>query len=171
MITETFPFITGEEEVTSERLLTKGVEQGLLMNGTESVRYLIIHCSATRCNRDYTVEQLLRDHKTRGFRTIGYHFYIRRDGTVTRHRRLLEVGAHCRPYNRCSIGICYEGSLDERGKPADTRTPEQRASLLYLLAKLRKLFPKAMICGHCDMPGAVPKACPCFDARAEYLYL
>jgi hypothetical protein len=32
------------------------------------------------------VEQLLRDHRKRGFRTIGYHFYIRRDGTLTQHR-------------------------------------------------------------------------------------
>lgn len=77
------------------QLLT--VEDGPLMQGRESVRYLILHCSATRCDKDYTAEQLLRDHKTRGFRTVGYHFYIRRDGTITQHRKLLEVGAHCRP--------------------------------------------------------------------------
>ena len=59
------------------QLLT--VEDGPLMQGRESVRYLILHCSATRCDKDYTAEQLLRDHKTRGFRTVGYHFYIRRD--------------------------------------------------------------------------------------------
>ena len=171
MITETFPILIGDEEVATERLLTKGVEQGTMMNGTESVRFIVIHCSATRRDRDYTVEQLLRDHRARGFRTIGYHLYIRRDGTVTQHRKLLEVGAHCRPYNRCSIGICYEGGLDTFGHPADTRTPEQRASLLALLQKLRKLFPGAVICGHRDMPGAVPKACPCFDAMAEYAKL
>lgn len=171
MIQETFPILIDEEEITSERLLTKGVEQGLLMNGRESVRFLIVHCSATRCDRDFPVESLLKAHKARGFRTIGYHFYIRRDGTVTQHRKLLEVGAHCRPYNRCSIGICYEGGLDAAGHPADTRTPEQRNRLLALLRKLRKLFPKAMICGHRDMRGAVPKACPCFDARTEYMYL
>lgn len=78
------------------QLLT--VEDGPLMQGRESVRYLILHCSATRCDKDYTAEQLLRDHKTRGFRTVGYHFYIRRDGTITQHRKLLEVGAHCRPW-------------------------------------------------------------------------
>jgi len=168
MITETFPILSGEEEVKSERLLTKGVEQGLLMNGAESIRFLVVHCSATRCDRDYTAEQLLRDHKTRGFRTVGYHFYIRRNGTVTQHRRLLEAGAHCRPYNRCSIGICYEGGLDACGRPADTRTDWQRVRLRELLARLRRLFPAALICGHRDMAGATPKACPCFDAREEY---
>ena len=77
------------------------------MQGRESVRYLILHCSATRCDKDYTAEQLLRDPKTRGFRTVGYHFYIRRDGTITQHRKLLEVGAHCRPWIarlRCVCG-------------------------------------------------------------------
>lgn len=156
------------DEVSCERRLAKDVENGLLMNGADSVRFIIIHCSATRCNRDYSAEQLLKDHKARGFRTIGYHFYIRRSGMVTQHRRLLEAGAHCRPYNRCSIGICYEGGLDADGKPADTRTTEQREQLLLLLMKLKKLFPKAKIAGHRDMPGATPKACPCFDAEKEY---
>lgn len=79
MIQETFPMIIGEEEMKNERQLLT-VEDGVLMQGRESVRYLILHCSATRCDKDYTAEQLLRDHKTRGFRTVGYHFYIRRDG-------------------------------------------------------------------------------------------
>ena len=70
MIQETFPMIIGEEEMKNERQLLT-VEDGPLMQGRESVRYLILHCSATRCDKDYTAEQLLRDHKTRGFRTVG----------------------------------------------------------------------------------------------------
>ena len=168
MISDTFPMLVGGDEVHNERLLVRDMENGLLMNGSDSIRFIIIHCSATRCNSDYTVEQMLKDHKLRGFRTIGYHFYIRRCGTVTQHRRLLEAGAHCRPYNRCSIGVCYEGGLDSNGKPADTRTKEQREQLLLLLMKLKKLFPKAKIAGHRNMPGATPKECPCFDAEKEY---
>lgn len=168
MIEETFPLTVAGEEVLSERELLGRVEGGLMMNSTESVRYIILHCSATRCNSDYTVEQLLRDHRARGFRTIGYHFYIRRDGTISRHRALLEVGAHCRPFNRCSIGICYEGGLDEDGHPADTRTPEQTEQLFRLIPMLLKLFPGAGLRGHRDMPGSVPKACPCFDAQSVF---
>ena len=142
MIQETFPMIIGEEEIPNERaLLTQ--EDGPMMASSASVKYIVIHCSATRSTRDYTAEQLLRDHKTRGFRTVGYHFYIRRDGSVTQHRKLLEVGAHCRPWNRCSIGICYEGGLDADGR----------------------------IRGHRDMPGSIPKACPCFDAEGVFGYL
>ena len=72
MIQETFPMTVGEEEVRDERELLTRVEDGLMMDAVDSVRYIILHCSATRCNCDYTVEQLLRDHRTRGFRTIGY---------------------------------------------------------------------------------------------------
>ena len=118
MITGHFPLSIGEEVARSERALLARMEDGEWMQSPFSVRFLVLHCSATRCNRSYTVEQMMRDHKARGFRTIGYHFYIRRDGTMTQHRRLLEVGAHARPYNRCSIGICYEGGLDENGKSA-----------------------------------------------------
>lgn len=170
MIQETFPMIIGEEEIPNERaLLTQ--EDGPMMASSASVKYIVIHCSATRSTRDYTAEQLLRDHKTRGFRTVGYHFYIRRDGSVTQHRKLLEVGAHCRPWNRCSIGICYEGGLDADGHPADTRTPEQTEQFILLLMRIVKIFPGVRIRGHRDMPGSIPKACPCFDAEGVFGYL
>ena len=161
--------IAGDTVATEDTLLTN-VESGIFMS-PDSVRFLIVHCSATRETQDYTAEQLKRDHLARGFIDVGYHFYIRRDGTVTQHRRLDEVGAHCRPFNRCSIGICYEGGLDSLGRPKDTRTLKQRCALVKLLTDLKKQFPKALIRGHNEMPGAVPKACPCFVASKEFAYM
>lgn len=134
----------------------------------DDIQYLVIHCSATRCDRDYPVEQLMRDHRARGFRTIGYHFYIRRDGTMTQHRKLLERGAHCIPYNHCSIGICYEGGLDKKGFPANTLTEKQKERIEDLLVNLHMVFPKARIVGHRDLPGTTPKACPCLDAEEVF---
>lgn len=49
----------------------------------------------------------------------------------------MTVGAHARHYNAHSIGICYEGGLDEHGRAADTRTPAQRAALIALLRSLK----------------------------------
>ncbi len=131
----------------------------------DDVKYLILHCSATKCTSDYTEEMLLKDHKARGFRTIGYHFYVRKDGKMSQHRMLLEVGAHCIPYNKCSIGICYEGGLDELGEPCNTMTAVQKKRIADLLTIQHKLFPKAKIVGHRDLPGTTPKACPCLDAH------
>ena len=152
MIVETFPMNVAGEQISNEYALLTQIEDGPLMSGEDAVRFLVIHCSATRCDRDYTVEQLLRDHKARGFRTIGYHFYIRKSGVVTQHR---------------GIGICYEGGLDEQGNPADTRTLEQKSALSELLWKLHQVFPAALVLGHRDLPG-VKKDCPCFDAAGEY---
>ena len=153
MVTEKFPMTIGDEEVLNEHLLLAYNEDGKMMDSPQSVRFLVIHCSATKCNRNYTEKQLLRDHKARGFRTVGYHFYCRKDGSLTQFRKLLEVGAHARPYNRCSIGICYEGGLDEEGHPANTLTHAQY-----------RVIRQAEIVGHRDLPGATPKECPCFNA-------
>ena len=50
--------IIGEEKVRSERTLLAGVEDGKNMKSADSVRFLVLHCSATRRNQDYSVEQL-----------------------------------------------------------------------------------------------------------------
>ena len=134
-----------------------------------TITLIIIHCSATPQGVRLSFDDCRRDHiRHRGFNDIGYHFYVRRDGTVSQHRRLLEVGAHCRPFNRCSIGVCYEGGLDTEGHPADTLTGEQFERLEQLLSRLLKLFPKAQLRGHRDMPGSVPKACPCLDCQSVF---
>ena len=164
MTKDTFPMNIGGEKVRSERMLLAKVEDGKNMMSADSIKFLVLHCSASQCDQDYSVEQLRRDHKARGFYDIGYHFYIRKDGTMTQHRKLLEVGAHARPYNRCSIGICYEGGLDEHGKPYNTMTAEQETRLVDLFRNLKILFPKAKIVGHRDLPGTTPKECPCLDA-------
>lgn len=171
MITEQFPMTVGEDQVKTEIRLLATVENGYYMYSGNSVRYLVLHCSATRVDSDYPPAQMLRDHKARGFRTIGYHFYVRKDGKMTQHRKIEEVGAHCRPYNRCSIGICYEGGLDEQGNPANTMSAPQLQTLTDLFKILLKKFPNAMIMGHRDMQGSTPKECPCLDTRAVFGYL
>ena len=73
-----------------------------------------------------------------------------------------------RGFNRHSIGICYEGGLDELGKPTDTRTASQKETLRRVLGELKGLYPEAKIVGHYQLSANVHKACPCFDARKEY---
>ncbi len=167
MITDTFPLRLACLRAADEQTLLRNIEPGEWMHSVESVRFLVIHCTATHCTQDYTPQQLEKDHLQRGFRTVGYHFYIRKDGTLSQHRRLLEVGAHARPYNRCSIGIAYEGGLDAEGRPADTRTRAQVERLRELVRELKRLFPQAKVVGHRDLPGTVPKECPCFDAAVD----
>lgn len=130
---------------------------------------IIVHCSATPEGKDFTVIDIATWHKQRGFRTIGYHYVIYRDGSVHLGRPEGEIGAHCVGHNAVSIGVCYIGGLAADGKtPKDTRTPEQREALLMLLRHLRRKYPNAKIYGHRDFAA---KACPSFDARKEYASL
>lgn len=130
---------------------------------------LIVHCTATPEGKDFTVEDIERWHKERGFSSIGYHYVIYRDGTIVNGRDVDIVGAHCSKggHNQNSIGICYVGGgTKEANKPKDTRTEEQKSSLLSLLMDLKKIYPEAKIYGHHDFDKG--KECPCFDAKSEY---
>lgn len=126
---------------------------------------IIVHCTATPAGREVSVEEIAGWHRRQGFRTVGYHYVVRLDGTVEPGRRESETGAHCLGHNSRSIGVCYVGGLDSAGKPADTRTEAQKTALLRLLGELRARYRGATIHGHCEFAA---KACPCFDAAAEY---
>ncbi len=131
------------------------------------ITLIVIHCSATRCNQQFTFAMLKACHAARFKGGIGYHYYITRDGQLWPGRHEDEPGAHAKGFNANSIGICYEGGLDADGRPADTRTPAQKHSMIALLRALKTDYPDAVILGHRDLPG-VRKDCPCFDAKEEY---
>ena len=131
----------------------------------QNYRYIcmiVIHCSATRCNCPTPIEVIDAWHRARGFARIGYHYYITRDGVVHAGRPLHIVGAHATGYNAFSIGICYEGGLDIRGRPCDTRTLEQKDTIQKLLMRLKEDYPEVKVVGHRDLPG-VTKDCPCYE--------
>ena len=136
---------------------------------------IIVHCSATPEGRDYDARDIDLWHRQRGFLKIGYHYVVKLDGTIQEGRKLSDVGAHCSGHNANSIGVCYIGGLKSSSGsssssgsklvPADTRTDAQKFALLKLLQSLKVLYPKARIYAHRDFAN---KACPCFDATAEY---
>ena len=130
-----------------------------------NINKIIVHCTATREGKEYSVADIDRWHKDRGFRCVGYHYVVKLNGDVEVGRMEKEIGAHCLGHNNHSIGICYIGGLDANGKSKDTRTPEQKESLLILLKELKKKYPKATIHGHREFAA---KDCPCFDAKTEY---
>lgn len=154
-----------------------------------AVDLIVIHCSATRESDDYTVEELERDHRARGFAKGGYHRYIRKDGTVHKLREFYEVGAHVAGHNSHSIGICYEGGLDDRSTDKktmakDTRTEAQMEAMIRCITEAVNYSEKKVkrIVGHRDLspdkdgdgvvePNEWVKMCPCFEAIPEYKYL
>ncbi len=126
---------------------------------------IIVHCTATPGGKDYTIADVERWHKTRGWRTIGYHFLIYINGTIAEGRKLSEIGAHCLGQNATSIGVCYVGGTDNLGRAKDTRTVQQKESLKILVKQLMQMYPNAKLYGHNNFSN---KACPCFNV-AELL--
>lgn len=129
------------------------------------VQFIAIHCSATPASMDIGAPEIDRWHRDKGFLKIGYHYVIRRSGTIETGRSLSEVGAHVEDFNSKSIGICMVGGVNKQLKPEDNFTPAQFTSLATLLRKLTPQFPGAVIQGHRDFP-RVAKACPSFDVRS-----
>ncbi len=129
---------------------------------------IIIHCSATPEGVEVSTATIDDWHKQRGWRGIGYHYVVLLDGTIEYGRSIYKTGAHVKNHNKGSIGICYIGGLDDHLDPKDTRTEEQKESLLLLLKTLKKMHPEATIHGHNEFSA---KACPCFDAQDEYCNL
>ena len=131
----------------------------------KEVKYLVLHCTATRLSQRVSVEDIDRWHKALGWEGIGYHWFIDREGHTFAGRPEKQAGAHVKGYNDYAIGICYEGGLAENGRPADTRTQAQKDALFDLLICLHQRYPHAVIMGHNELNPK--KACPCFDAE-EY---
>lgn len=122
---------------------------------------IILHCAATPEGKDFTVADIDRWHRNRGFDCIGYHWVIYRDGTVHCGREAERAGAHCTGHNANSIGVCYIGGCDAKGKnPKDTRTPAQREAMKELVKRLLAEYPGATVHGHNEFAA---KACPSFD--------
>lgn len=137
---------------------------------------LVVHCSATPPTADIGADTIDRWHRERGWRGIGYHRVIRRDGSIENGRDIHEVGAHCRGHNRTSVGICLVGGVDAAGKPDANFTEAQLESLKWQLDGLLIDYPDAEVLGHRDLSPDVDgdgvilshewvKACPSFDVR------
>ncbi len=129
---------------------------------------LVIHCSATPPSMDIGVSEIDQWHKDRGWRGVGYHYVVRRDGTVEKGREDHVVGAHAKGYNSKSLSICLVGGVDADTKPQDNFTPEQKNALRTLIKELRGKYDIYSIVGHRDLPG-VAKACPSFDV-VDFIY-
>lgn len=155
---------------------------------------IIIHCTATREGRDYPSESINLAHKARNFssyldkqgraRYIGYHYIIHPDGSIEECRPESKIGCHASGHNTRSIGISYVGGLDALDTNGtmckDTRTPQQKASLIRLIKELKSKYPTIKkVIGHRDTspdlngngiidPYEFIKSCPCFDAIPEY---
>jgi len=126
------------------------------------VNKLVVHYSATPEGREHDVRDIDRWHREKGWRMVGYHYVITLDGTVQTGRPEHMAGAHAYGHNSDSIGICYIGGTDAKGRSKNTLTDAQEESLIHLLKLLKRRYPTAEVVGHRDLSGAATE-CPGFN--------
>lgn len=130
------------------------------------ITHIVIHAAATKKREDIGVTEIRQWHKLRGFKDVGYHYIIRRNGIVEKGRPEEKIGAHVQGHNATSIGICLVGGLNDKGLSDFNFTHNQMASLFTVVEGLKSRYPKAVVKGHRDF--TTLKACPCFDAGAWF---
>lgn len=118
----------------------------------KNTSYIIIHhAEATEC----TIQDIHQWHLNKKWSGCGYHYFIRKDGSIHRGRPLNKIGAHCKGNNSCSVGICLEGNFMKY-----EMSEVQKQSLINLCSHLITLYPGAEIKGHrelysTDCPGII----------------
>lgn len=152
---------------------------------------IVIHCSATQTKMDVDAAWIDRLHRSQGWRMCGYHYVIKRDGSI----ESFEDGNKCRPvdqagahvgntftspgqpgWNARSIGVCMAGGIDAKGKAENNFTEVQFKSLEELVLTLIEINRDIKyIGGHRDVIGVSsrygktsPKDCPCFEVKTWF---
>lgn len=146
---------------------------------------IVVHCSATRPGQDVGRQQIEEWHVSRGFSSIGYHFVVRRNGSIELGRPLEEIGAHVAGHNANSVGVCLVGGLEVDGREPATPhalhlfTDQQLNAARDLIGVLRRVYPKARVVGHRDLSpdlngdGKIErrewlKSCPSIDVALAF---
>lgn len=125
-----------------------------------TINEIIIHCTDTELGNDYSVTEIDKWHRKRGFAEIGYHYIIHPDGMIDIGRAVTKVGAHCKGHNRYTIGVAYIGGRKD-GKYTNTMTTFQVIAMTNLLNLLCLMYPSIKaINGHNHYSS---KLCPCFN--------
>lgn len=129
------------------------------------INWLVIHATATPPSMDIGADEINQWHLERGWRGIGYHYVIRRNGIIEKGRKDDVQGAHVLGHNEDSLGITLVGGVKQSDKktPEDNFTKKQMDSLEGLMKDLKRRYPSATIIGHNGFPEHKSRGCPCFD--------
>lgn len=136
-----------------------------------AINEIIIHCSATRPDwmqgrtSAEKRDEIRRWHLGNGWRDIGYHHLIDRDGGLVTGRSINVVGAHCKGHNTGTLGICLIGGhgSSEHDEFEENYTAEQEEALRKYITAQKMTFPTiSKISGHNEYAA---KACPGFQVQ------
>ena len=131
------------------------------MDKRQKTDTIVIHCTQTPPNMDVDVAKVTEWHTQRGFDTIGYHYLIKRDGTLQVGRDEDVVGAHAVAVNGTSVGVALVGGGTVDMGWENNFTPVQFETLKSIIIKLKDKYNIEKIIGHYQVDDK--KECPSFD--------
>ena len=122
------------------------------------IRRVFVHCSASDYPEHDNIETIRKWHLSRGFNEIGYHYFIQKNGRLSKGRDLEKTPAAQRGHNIGTIAICLHGLKKENF------TESQFDTLRQLSLQIDRSYDSDIsFHGHCEV---APKACPVFDYQA-----
>jgi len=116
--------------------------KGQLLGGNVPTCIVVHNADAKICS----VQEVHQWHLGNGWTGIGYHYFIRKDGSIYRGRPEWAQGAHALGYNTKSIGICLEGKF-----MVEVPTQEQLNSLKDLITDIRSRYKDIHVYGHKEL--------------------
>ena len=133
-----------------------------------NINTLIVHCAYTPPSMDIGVDEIRKWHLNRGWDDVGYHFVIRRDGTIETGRSMNKPGAHAKGHNLNSIGVCLVGGMSEDSQQSECNyTKAQWRALEELCDAMIEVHSIGSIIGHNQVS---QKPCPCFNVAEWWAY-
>lgn len=116
---------------------------------------VFIHCSDSDRQEHDNIKTIREWHLLRGFKDVGYHYFIRKTGQIENGRPLEIIPAAQEGHNTGSIAICVSGS-----KEYTNQSMEALKKLCILINKSYK--GNITFHGHCEVSN---KACPVFNYK------
>ena len=159
-----FPFLNSEEEIVR-----------YLQGATRDITTVVWHWTANYSDQGYIgSEQINQMHINRGWNGIGYHFIVKRDGSIQIGRDINTVGAHVGGFNTRSIGISFVAgykcaSTKYKGIPPfsevgpESITQAQHEAFKRFMSAWYRVYPGGQVWGHVDFPNNKGKIDPGFD--------
>jgi hypothetical protein len=161
-----FPYVSSVEELQAE-----------LRNIRREVTEVVCHWTETPTNKNIGSEEINNIHLEEGLDGIGYHYIIRRDGSIQRGRPVNLEGEHASTgffnnHNRYSIAICFVGGINvpsetqniTRYISAQSLTRSQFNSFDHFCRAFYNVYPGGQVIGHSDIDDLTSD--PGFDVRA-----
>lgn len=130
------------------------------------ITLIVWHCTATPVTMKVNMALIRKWHvDENGWSDVGYHYLIRRDGTLETGRSLEKPGAHASGYNKESIGVAFEGGTDKFGKSESNFSRAQYECAFALKDDLDARYNNPEHKGHNEISS---KECPSLNIRALF---